>query len=155
MTVIVRTILAAALLAVGIGFSATTPPAANAAGCGVIIYEIYYNSPGTDNGANSSLNGEWIQLKNTCTTKHSLAGWYIKDAAGAKYAKFGTFALAGGAKVKIHTGAGANTTTDRYWNHGQYVWNNTGNEAASLRNGAGTLVDKCSYTGATKGYVFC
>jgi hypothetical protein len=28
--------------------------------------------------------------------------------------------------VKIHTGKGANSQTDRYWGRGWYVWNNTG-----------------------------
>ena len=37
----------------------------------VVIKEIYYNSPGSDDGSNSSLNGEWIQLKNTSGDKIS------------------------------------------------------------------------------------
>jgi len=44
-----------------------TTPVQAAVSC-VTIYRIYYNSPGTDDGSNGSLNGEWIRLYNTCGT---------------------------------------------------------------------------------------
>src|SRR5262249_17489922 len=120
------------------------------AACGVSIYEIYYDSPGTDSGTNTSLNAEWIQLKNSCSTGKSLYHWTIRDAAGHVY-QFGTYTLGAGKKVKVHTGKGTNTTTDRYWNAGGYVWNNSGSESAKLKNSAGTQVDSCSYTGNSNG----
>ena len=67
------------------------------ASCGVSIYRIYYNSPGSDDGSNTSLNAEWIQLTNNCSTGKSLYHWTIKDAAGHTYT-FGTYTLAAGTK---------------------------------------------------------
>jgi hypothetical protein len=54
----------AALTAAGVGLSAMPAEAASA----VQIYRVSYNSPGSDTGSNSSLNGEWVQLFNTATT---------------------------------------------------------------------------------------
>jgi hypothetical protein len=48
--------------------------------------------------------------------------------------------------VKIHTGLGTNTQTNRYWGRSWYVWNNTG-DRATLKNRAGTVIDRCSYSG--------
>jgi hypothetical protein len=47
--------------------------------------------------------------------------------------------------VKIHTGRGTNTQTNRYWGRRAYVWN-TG-DRATLKNRAGTVIDRCSYSG--------
>ena len=58
--------------------------------------------------------------------------------------RFGTFTLKAGASVRLHTGHGTNTATDRYWNQSQYVWNNTGDKAI-LKNKAGTRIDVCSW----------
>ena len=49
---------------------------------------------------------------------------------------------------------GANTQTDRYWGKSWYVWNNTG-DTATLRDTTGHLLDQCTYTGKSQGYVFC
>ena len=115
---------------------------ASAAPC-VQIYRIYYNSPGTDTGSNTSLNGEWISLHNWCSTGRSLKGWTIRDAAGHKHT-YGTYTLRGGGSVRLHTGKGTNTAADRYWGLSWYVWNND-KDTAYLRNNSGTLLDKCSY----------
>ncbi len=70
------------------------PSQASAATC-ISIYRIYYNSPGSDTGSNTSLNGEWIQLHNHCATARSLTNVRVKDAARHTYT-FGTYALGGG-----------------------------------------------------------
>ena len=121
-----------------------TAPVADA-GCSVSIYRIYYDSPGSDTGSNSSLNAEWIQLRNGCTTGKVLTNWTIKDASVHKYT-FGSYTLGASKMVKLHTGRGSNTSTDRYWGSAVYIWNNTG-DTAKLRNAAGTLIDKCGYSG--------
>jgi hypothetical protein len=56
--------------------------------------------------------------------------------------------------VKIHTGKGTNTQTDRYWGKSWYVWNNTG-DTATLRDNRGRLLDRCTFKGKSQGYVFC
>src|SRR6266545_1831471 len=139
-----RLVMASSVLAAALVAAPQLAQTAQAA-CGVSIYRIYYNSPGTDTGTNTSLNGEWIQLKNSCSTGESLSHWTINDAAGHKYT-FATYTLGAGSKVKVHTGHGTNTSTDRYWGSGAYIWNNTGSETAKVRISSGTIMDSCSYT---------
>jgi lamin tail-like protein len=110
------------------------------------IAKIYFDSPGADTGSNSSLNAEWIRLRNTGFTNRSLTGWRIRDASGHVY-KFGTFTLRAGRAVTVHTGNGSNTAFNRYWRSDGYIWNNNG-DTARLRNASGTVVDRCSYSGA-------
>jgi hypothetical protein len=123
---------------------ASAPPAA-AAPC-VVIYRVYFDSPGSDTGSNTSLNAEWIKLRNRCSTNKSLSGWRIKDKAGHTYT-FGTYTLKAGSYLKVHTGRGTNTAGNRYWNKAWYIWNNTG-DTAYLRNSSGTLIDSCTFSGA-------
>lgn len=142
----------ALLIAAGLAVNPAGAKPAAAIGC-VQIYRIYYNSPGSDTRTNTSLNGEWIQLKNHCSTGKGLSSWTIKDAAGHRYT-FGTYTLKAGAYVKVHTGSGTNTSTDRYWRSGNYIWNN-GSDKAYLRNSAGTLMDSCSYSNSSVAYKYC
>jgi len=112
MSKIIRSILIASLLAAGIILSPSSQSSASAAYC-IGIYRIYYNSPGTDTGSNTSLNAEWIQLRNRCSTSRSLTSWTVKDLAGHTYT-FGSYTLGGGSYVKVRTGTGTNTATSRY-----------------------------------------
>ena len=109
------------------------------------IKEIYFDSPGADNGSKKSLNGEWIQLVNTTTTNKSLKNWTIRDSAGTIY-RFSAYTLRGGKTVKIHTGPGSNSSSDRYWGRSAYVWGH-GKDSAKLRNASGATMDTCSYSG--------
>ena len=122
------------------------------ASAAIRITKIYFDSPGADTGSNSSLNAEWIRLKNTGTSGRYLTGWTIRDASNHVY-RFGTFKLHAGYSVTVHTGSGSNTATNRYWGSSGYIWNNDG-DTARLKNRAGTLIDKCSYSGAGN-YVLC
>ena len=110
------------------------------------ITKIYFDSPGSDTGSNSSLNAEWIRLKNTGNRAKSLRGWKITDASGHRY-RFGRYRLAAGKTVTIHTGRGSNRPRHRYWRQDWYVWNNDG-DRAKLRNRSGRLIDRCSYSGS-------
>jgi hypothetical protein len=151
---------AAGLLLTGTASAATASPAAArastsaaAAGHRIQINKIYYNSPGPDDGSNSSLNHEWVRLYNTSSSKISLRHWTLSDAAGHTF-KFGTYSLGAHSTVKIRTGHGSPTQTNRYWNQDWYIWNNTGDTATLADNNGGT-VDSCSYTGTSAGYVNC
>ena len=124
-----------------------------AAGHRIQINEIYYDSPGTDTGSNSSLNAEWVRLYNTSSSKISLTNWTLRDAAGHVF-KFAAYTLGAHSYVKIHTWHGTRTQADRYWNQSWYIWNNTG-DTATLRDGGGGAVDSCHYTGTSAGHVFC
>ena len=147
---------AAALLAAVAVAALTLLPStpAFAAGHRIQINEIYYNSPGTDTGSNSSLNAEWVRLYNTSSSKSSLTNWTLRDAAGHVF-KFAAYTLGAHSYVKIHTGDGTRTQADRYWNQSWYIWNNTGDTATLRDGGGGGAVDSCHYTGTSAGHVFC
>ncbi len=144
MTHTLRALLCAAIAALAISVAPQTASPADAASC-VKIYKIYYDSPGSDYGSNSSLNGEWIQLKNVCATSKNLNGFKLRDVANHWYYFSTNYTLGAGKLVKIHTGSGSNTSTDRYMNRGWYVWNNT-SDTAYLYNSSGTRIRTCSYT---------
>jgi hypothetical protein len=135
------------------GNAAAQPTAAVATGHRIQIYKIYYNPPGPDTGSNSSLNHEWVRLYNTSSSNISLTHWTLRDAAGHVF-RFATYTLGAHSYVKIRTGHGTPTQTNRYWNLNWYVWNNTG-DTATLEDTHGGTVDTCHYTGTSLGYVYC
>ncbi|WP_343237974.1 lamin tail domain-containing protein [Streptomyces sp. SID2999] len=116
---------------------------AQAAGT-VQIHRVHFNSPGKDARSNSSLNGEWVQLKNTSRSAVSLKGWVLKDASNHKYS-FPNVTLGAGKYVKVHTGSGRDTASDKYQGRRAYVWNNT-SDTATLTKSNGSKVDTCSWT---------
>jgi hypothetical protein len=116
------------------------------------IYRVYYNSPGTDDRGNTSLNAEYVMLKNTGPTKHSLKSWTLRDRSGHVYV-FPTFTLGAGKYVTVHTGRGTNTSAHLYWGSRAYIWNNTG-DAAFLRWPGGSLADSCSW-GSSGSWKYC
>lgn len=127
----------------------------------VQITRIWYNSPGSpDSGANSSLNGEYIQVKNTTRRAVSLKGWTIRDMTRRSdhVYTFGAFTLGAGKTVTLRTGKGKDTSTTRYWGRSggtlAYIWNQT-KDTGYLRNPTGKLVDSCSYNSSRAEYVNC
>ena len=152
MSKVIRSVLIAGLIATGVILSPSSQSSASAAYC-VGIDRIYYNSPGTDSGSNTSLNAEWIQLRNRCSTSRSLTNAKIKDAAGLTYT-VGSYALGGGSYVKVRTGKGSNTATSRYQGRSWYVWNND-KDTAYLYNASGTRLDSCSYNNRSASWVYC
>ena len=133
--------------ALAIGAVAATLVAAPAEAANPTLHFSYAlpNSPGTpDSGSNTSLNSEWVRIKNSSSTHtYTLSGWTVRDKSGHSY-KFGTYALHPGESVTIHTGKGTNTHTNRYWGLTWYVWNN-GGDTAYLKNTSGTTKDYCSW----------
>jgi hypothetical protein len=109
------------------------------------ISEIYYNPPGPDTGSNTSLNEEWVLLHNTSGDRISLTHWILHDGGQKHTFTFGTYTIGPHDYVKIHTGKGSPTQTDRYWNLSWYVWNNTG-DTATLKDTHGNVIDRCSYS---------
>ncbi|WP_433324575.1 lamin tail domain-containing protein [Spirillospora sp. CA-294931] len=136
-----KRILATGTAAVAaLGLMAAPAEAASA----VQIYRVYFDSPGRDTGSNTSLNGEWVQLRNTGRTARQLRGYRLRDRTGYTYV-FGSYVLRGKATVKVRTGKGRNTTANRYWNRRWYVWNNTG-DTAYLQYPNKRNADICSWT---------
>jgi Lamin Tail Domain len=134
------------LVAVVVAILTLTSVLAPIASAAIRITKIYYDSPGSDGGSNSSLNAEWIRLKNTGSSSRSLKNWTIRDKAGHVY-RFGTYRLGAGKTVTVHTGRGSNSARHRYWQQDRYVWNNDG-DRARLKKPNGTTADSCAYSGA-------
>ncbi|CAM5545023.1 hypothetical protein GCM10010222_26010 [Streptomyces tanashiensis] len=128
------------------------PSQAQAAGS-VHLYKIYYDSPGTDNRSNGSLNAEYVQIRNTTGAAVNLRGWTLTDAANHKYT-FGNYTLGKGKIVTVRTGRGTNTAANVYQNRAAYVWNND-RDTAKLRKSNGTTVDTCSYNSTRVDYKWC
>src|SRR5262245_42436481 len=113
----VRVICAAVAVLVLLG------SAAAAATAGPIQFEqVQYNSPGKDNGSNTSLNKEWISLTNQGNRKKDMSGWTVREPQGRKFTFPPGFMLKPGATVHIHTGKGTDSKTDLYWRQDSYVW---------------------------------
>ena len=134
----------------------TTPaPAAPSSG-DVQFSKIVYNSPGVDNGSNSSLNAEYARLTNRTGKTVNLKGWTIRDAAGHVYTVSTDQRIGAGLTAYVHTGKGTNGRPDskhRYWNRTGYVWNNSG-DTAYLRSPAGKTIDSCRWT-SNKNQTYC
>jgi hypothetical protein len=64
---------------------------------------VQYDSPGSDDGSNASLNAEWVRIKNHGSTARILTGWTVHDLQGHVYT-FPSFGLGPGHTVRIHTG---------------------------------------------------
>jgi lamin tail-like protein len=141
--------VAAAIVPVVVGVLAATPAAA--AG-GVMIYRAYYDSPGTDNRTNGSLNAEYVMLRNTSTVAKVVTGWTLRDKQNHVY-KFPATQIGPGQYLTVRTGKGTNNTANRYWGSGNYIWNNTG-DTAYLRTQTGALVDSCVW-GSTGSWKNC
>ena len=79
---------------------------------------MYFDSPGSDRGSNSSLNAEYVVIRNGDNVSHSVSGWTVRDKAGHVY-KFGSLRLGAGKQAIIHTGDGTSYTTSAsthlYW----------------------------------------
>ncbi|WP_067698406.1 lamin tail domain-containing protein [Actinoplanes awajinensis] len=132
---------ATAVAGIGIASAATTTAAAPPA---VRFTKIYYNSPGADTRSKASLNAEYAQITNKSARAVSLSGWTVRDASHHVFTLSGT--LAAGKTLTVHTGKGVNgrPARHRYWQSGNYIWNNTG-DTATLRTGNGTTVHTCTW----------
>ncbi|WP_055600313.1 lamin tail domain-containing protein [Streptomyces aureus] len=128
------------------------PTQAQAAGS-VHLYKIYYDSPGSDLRSNTSLNAEYVQIRNTTGAAVNLRGWTLTDAANHKYT-FGNFVLGKGKIVTVRTGRGTNSAANVYQNRGAYVWNND-RDTATLKKSNGARIDTCSYNSTRVDYKWC
>jgi hypothetical protein len=136
--------LVSAAALVGLAIAAAPAEAATPS---VTFNRIYVNSPGSDTRSNTSLNAEWVRLKNNTSKAIQLKGWTVRDKSGHVYT-FGSLSLGSKKTVYVHTGKGKNTTANRYWGSGNYIWNNTG-DTATLKNTKKSTVDTCSWKSVT------
>ncbi|WBB55490.1 lamin tail domain-containing protein [Verrucosispora sp. WMMD573] len=143
-----------AAFAVMVAGSLTAAVPAQAATPAIELTKIYYDSPGTDNRSNSSLNAEYVKLTNRRASTINLKNWTLRDKANHVYKFSGDVRIAKGKSIVIRTGKGKNTAGTRYWGSGNYIWNNTG-DTAYLRNASGKQIDKCAWTKKGAGYTNC
>jgi hypothetical protein len=123
--------------------------AAPSALAAVKFAKVQYESPGPDTGSNSSLNSEFVVIKNAGSSAISLRGWKLTDrrtaAEGGNVTfKFPRFRLGAGKTVKVHTGSGANTRSDLYWGRSTYTWGDD-SDTAYLNKPSGRLADRCHW----------
>ena len=135
-------IAATAVTVLGATLAVTGP--AEAAPPPLRFHGAQYDSPGSDTRSATSLNNEWVSLVNSGSAAVNLNHYTIRDKANHVYT-FGNVTIAGkGGRLWLHTGKGTNTTKNRYWGSGNYIWNNDG-DTAYLRNASGRAVDNCSW----------
>ena len=115
---------------------------------------IQYNAPGTDSNSNSSLNNEWVGVRNFGPASKKLKGFTVRDAQNNVYTFKGNFYLGPDKSVRIHTGRGTNTGTDVYWGRTSHVWGNE-RDNAILRNADRLTKDACSWTTRGTGVKAC
>lgn len=133
-------VAAGALLLAGV--TATQP--AEAATSKLQITKVYVNAPGTDRATNTSVNGEYVKIKNKSRKSMNLTGYTVRDESNHVYT-FGSFTLKRGKTVTVYSGKGTNTSTKRYMGQGWHVWNNSGGDSATLRNASGAKLDGCGW----------
>jgi endonuclease YncB( thermonuclease family) len=103
-----------------------------------------YDAPGDDN---DNLDQEWVRFTNTGAAPIDLSGWQVADESSSHRYTFDTLTLAPGATVKLFTGCGSDTETERYWcNEDSAVWNN-GGDTVFLRDPSGNNVVAETYRG--------
>ncbi|MBG0852130.1 lamin tail domain-containing protein [Streptomyces spinoverrucosus] len=140
----IRAALALPALAGAVALTGTVLSTPAQAAGGVVIRHVWFDSPGSDNGSNSSLNAEWVEIKNTSRSAISLKGWVLKDKANHKYV-FPNVKIGAGKTMKVRTGTGRDSASNKYQDRGWYVWNNT-SDTATLTKANGAKVDSCSWT---------
>ena len=128
-------------------------PNAAAAAPPVKIVKVQYDSPGADRGGNTSINAEYVIIKNVSTRTQTLTGWTLRDKQNHVY-KFPRFTLGAGKSVVVRSGKGTVTAATRYFNSASYIWNNTG-DTAYLRTASGAALSSCGWTSLGRGYKSC
>ncbi len=87
-----------------------------------------------------NLNEEWVEISNKGSSDADLSGWILEDGQNHKYT-FPDFSLTAGARVKVRTGIGDDTSEDLFWNRSSSIWNNGGDQA-TLLDASGKIVSR-------------
>ena len=119
---------AAIALPLGAGLVAAQPASTDAATTCISISGGKFNAAGSDA---VHLNGEYVKIRNKCSSIINIKGWKVRDKAGNTYT-FGTLRMGNGT-VYLHTGKGKAKAGHRYWGRSKPVWNNSGEKAYLYR----------------------
>lgn len=87
-----------------------------------------------------NLNEEWVEISNIGSSDADLTGWVLEDGQNHTYT-FPDFSLSAGARVKVRTGVGEDTSEDLFWNRSSSIWNNDG-DTATLMDASGNIVSR-------------
>ena len=106
---------------------------------------------------------EFVEIRNDDSVPIDLTGWTLSDAGPFTF-NFPSRVLLPGETCRIftHIPQGANTFPSCEFTFGRtspgapgnYIFNN-GGDTANLRDGSGTLIDSCSYSGASPSPFSC
>ncbi len=118
-------------------------PAPAEAAATIEIGTVSYNPPGPDAASNTSLNSEFVTLRNTGDQAVDLADWTIEDSAGNTF-RFGSFSLEPARTIAVHTGSGKDTAEDLFWDRSAPVWGD-GGDTATLRDANGATIQTCPF----------
>lgn len=108
----------------------------------IVISAVQFDAPGDDR-KKENLNGEWVGISNNGNSAIDLTDWTLNDNENHVYNFPSNFKIKSGNSVKIHTGSGADTESDLYWNSGRPIWNNDG-DTATLKDKNGKVIDEMS-----------
>ena len=120
--------------------SATAPAPASA----VRIADLVHDTAGNDVEFGTS---EHVVLAADGTAPADVGGWTITDEAGHVLTIPDGYRIAPGTVLRIHTGPGEATSTAWFAAEDQAIWNNSGGDAATLRDAGGEVVDTFAYRG--------
>ena len=120
------------------------PPTAPPVGQGRVVVDpgcCQFNSPGNDNDTKEQ---EYVCFANTGDGAADMSGWTVRDEYGWEY-RFPGYVLPAGARVRVATGCGTNTSEMLFWcKDGTAVWNN-GGDTVFLYDSGDALVATYSY----------
>lgn len=89
--------------------------------------------------ASDHLDAETVTLTNVGDDSLDVSGWSVADAVGTTYEFAEGTVLGAGASLTLHTGAGTDSDTDRYWGRSRSVWNDEG-DTVHVYDDGGALV---------------
>ncbi|WP_202865025.1 lamin tail domain-containing protein [Serinicoccus sediminis] len=134
-------------MALGVTLALGAGPVPGADAASAVRFTTFVADPsGKDERTNAKINREKIAIKNTGRTSVTLTGWTVRDQQNHTYTVPRGVSLKAGKTIVLHTGKGTNSSTDLYWGQGNYVWNNTPGDKATLRNSRGSIQDTCTFT---------
>lgn len=148
-------VAAAALVTTGTLLAMAAPANADSRRHSVKIVSVQYDSPGSDNGSNKSLNREWVEIENTGWKRVDLEDWTLSN--GDREFEFPDVTLRPGKTLVIHTGKGEDgepRQRDLYWGSRKYAWGNE-EDTATLYNDDGRRVDSCEWDDDDEGWTDC
>ncbi|MFD5887227.1 lamin tail domain-containing protein [Streptomyces sp. NPDC060334] len=137
------TVLAAGAIVSAAALPATAADRGHDRHARVEISRVQADAPGRDDRSNRSLNGEWVEIRNTTRQPVNLRGWTLRDSDGNRY-RFNDTRIAGRATIRIHTGSGRDTRTDLFQGKRDHVWDNRA-DTATLRDDRNRTVDTESW----------